>query len=120
MREGDPTKTDDTSLAGQDEASYNGPGHARSLCVVWPDGKRMFFNYAYLVCGELDVAGDKNVIRLEFSGSTLKLIGFGLEALFMSMLEQVPRIIIAIDERYVLNDIPPEAIVIGISVEKKE
>jgi hypothetical protein len=95
---------------------YRGAGHARSLCLVWPDNARMFFNYAYLVSGSFSNSDEKNIITLQFSGHTVKLIGFGLETLFMQLLEHIPRIIIAIDERYVITE-PLETFITDIHVE---
>ena len=122
MREGDPSKTEETAQPNTDNGLYHAPGQARNLCLVWPDGKRFFLNYAYLIAGELNLDGEKNVIILHFSSHTVTLSGYGLEALFRELLDHLPRIIFSIDERYVTeNDLgSKEMTVIGISIQKAE
>jgi len=120
MRENDPTKASNASRSSGENDYYDSPGNARSLCLVWPDGKRAFFSYAYLVSGEFSLADDKNVIVLSFSSHTLTLKGYGLEPLLMALLDHLPKIIVAADTRYVLNDNLKEVLVLDILVEKKE
>lgn len=104
MREGDPAKTEESAPPTADSGLYHAPGHARNLCLVWPDGKRFFLNYAYLIAGELNLDGEKNVILLHFSSYTVTLAGYGLEMLFRELLDHLPKIIFALDERYVTQD----------------
>jgi len=120
IREGDPTKSNTSAPSKKDELMevYQTPSHARNLCLVWLDGKRMFFNYAYLVSGEYSANGEKNVILLHFASYMVQLQGYGLEALFMSILDHSPKIITMTDERYVVDGI--ESVVIDMLVEKKE
>lgn len=119
MRNGDPTKSNTPAPSKKDESMevYQTPSHARNLCLVWLDGKRMFFNYAYLVSGEYSANGEKNVILLHFASYMVQLHGYGLEALFMSILDHSPKIITMMEERYMLDN--SEMVVTGISVEKK-
>jgi len=119
MREGDPTRSDSDNAAEQYDTIYRGASHVRSLCLIWPEGRRMFFNYAYLVSGEFLNKGDINIIRLEFSNYMVLLQGFSLEILFMTILEHVPRIVVLTDLRYALNNPDDGAIVTDIQVEKK-
>lgn len=119
MREEDSSQPEMNSEDLEAGQIYRAAGHARSLCVVWPDNTRMFFNYAYLVSGSFSSGDDKNIITLQFSGHTVKLMGFGLETFFMQLLEHTPRIIIAIDERYIMQDPTQEAVVTDIVVESK-
>lgn len=100
--------------------TYAQPGYSRQLCLGWPDGRRMFFNYAYLMAGEFDPNGEKNIIKLIFSSHTVLLQGYGLEPLFMDLLDQLPRQLMAIDPRYVLDDEPQKTVITGIVVEKKD
>lgn len=118
IREGDPTKPN-TPAPRKDETMevYQTPSHARNLCLVWLDGKRMFFNYAYLVSGEFSVNGEKNIILLHFSSYTVQLQGYGLEALFMSILDHSPKIIMMIDERYVVDNVG--SVVTDMLIERK-
>lgn len=120
IREGDPTKPNTPAPSKKDESMevYQTPSHARNLCLVWLDGKRMFFNYAYLVSGEYSANGEKNMIILHFSSYTVQLQGYGLESIFMSILEHNPKVITMTDERYVVDGI--ESVVIDMLVEKKE
>ncbi|MEO6684505.1 MAG: hypothetical protein ABIN24_01010 [Dyadobacter sp.] len=120
MRDGDPSKPNISSKEIEAGQIYRGAGHARSLCLVWPDNTRMFFNYAYLISGSYSDTDERNIIKLQFSGHSIQLIGFGLETLFMQLLEHTPRIVIAIDERYVMDSDKQEFVVIEIVVEKKE
>ena len=118
IREGDPTKQQSPAQK-KDELMevYETPNHARNLCLVWLDGKRMFFNYAYLVAGEFSANGEKNVILLHFASYMVQLEGYGLEDIFMEMLDHSPKVIAMMDERYVLDN--ADAVVINIFVEKK-
>ncbi|MBB6001457.1 hypothetical protein [Arcicella rosea] len=120
IREGDPTKTNAPAPSKKDESMevYQTPSHARNLCLVWLDSKRMFFNYAYLISGEYSANGEKNVILLHFASYTVQLQGYGLESIFMSILDHSPKIITMTDERYVVDGI--ESVVIDMLVEKKE
>lgn len=121
MREGDPSKTEETLPTDTGNGLSHAPGHGRNLCFVWPDGKRIFLNYAYLLAGEFDVGNERNEIKLSFSSHTAILRGYGLESLFMALLDHLPRIIIAIDERYVSQDDTSDSqptIVLEILVEK--
>jgi hypothetical protein len=120
MREEDSSEPDISSAEPEAGQIYRAAGHARSLCLVWPDNTRMFFNYAYLVSGTFNDHNEQNSINLYFSSHVVQISGFGLEALFMALLEHTPRIIVAIEERYVLDNPTGEATVIEISVEEKK
>ncbi|TKT93308.1 hypothetical protein [Dyadobacter frigoris] len=120
IREGDPGKTNAPSSVTHHNELYDVSGHARSLCLVWPDNTRMFFNYAYLISGAFSDTDEKNVITLNFSGHSIQIKGFGLESIFMALLEHVPRIIVATDERYVTDDTNQEAVITEMFVEKRD
>ena len=117
--EGDPTKSNTPAPSKKDESMevYQTPSHARNLCLVWLDGKRMFFNYSYLISGEYSANGEKNIILLHFASYTVQLQGYGLEPIFMSILDHSPKIITMIDERYMQDN--SEATVMNILVERK-
>jgi hypothetical protein len=100
MRENNPASNQDTSSTEANAERYVTPGTTRNVCFIWPDGKRMFFNYAYLIAAEFDPKEDMNEIKLEFSSHTVALKGYGLEAIFMDFLDHVPRIVTALDSRY--------------------
>jgi len=120
MRENDPTRSNTASRSEGENDYYDSPGNARSLCLVWPDRKRVFLSYAYLVSGEFTAASEKNVIVLQFSSHTLTLKGYGLEPLFMALLDHLPKIIVAADPRYVLKDNLKDVLVMDMVVEKSE
>jgi hypothetical protein len=99
MREGDPTAkdvdaktedSDDTATPEQADQNqfYQQPGHMRNVCFVWPDGRRLFLGYAYLVSGELKVDGEMNEITLTLSSQTLTIKGYRLEDLYNAIMEQ--------------------------------
>ncbi|WP_375447214.1 hypothetical protein [uncultured Fibrella sp.] len=114
MRESDPTSTNEV---GQDTAKlYETPGHARNICFVWPDGKKAFYNYAYLIATEFEPHDDRNMITLNFSSYQISLSGYHLESLFMALLDHLPRIVTALDARYALAEETQTPIVIEIKV----
>ena len=94
--------------------------HARNLCLVWPDGRRMFLNYAYLMAGEFDPEPEKNVIQLRFSSCTATLQGYSLEPLFLALLDHLPRLIQATDERYVLEEDRNQPVVVQMTIEQND
>lgn len=117
MRENNPAAPaaeNESSTASQHQ--YDAPGHTRNVCFVWPDGKRMFFNYAYLIAAEFEPGDERNEIALTFSRYTVNMRGFGLESLFTNFLDHVPRIITVIDERYAstINSGSPAVIIITV------
>lgn len=119
MRESNPTG-DDNSPGTVEADYYQQTGYVRNLCFVWPDGRRMFFNYAYLVAAEFDPGHETNIIKLSFSSHTLFAKGYSLEGLFMALLDHLPRLIRATDPRYVLDEDKTNAVVTEIQVEKKD
>jgi len=72
----------------------------RNLCFAWPDGRKLFLNYAYLVSGEFVTDGETNTIKLAFTSHLVTLKGYGLEELYIALIEQIPRIIEEEDARY--------------------
>ncbi|GAB4002096.1 hypothetical protein GCM10028807_59960 [Spirosoma daeguense] len=101
MRENNPAT--DNTLSVELNGDYHAPGYARNLCLVWPDGRKVFLNYAYLIEAEFDPGSEKNIIRLNFSSHDVLLQGYGLDTMFMELLDHLPRIIKASDERYAIE-----------------
>lgn len=100
MRENDPSAPEDNP--GKTE-HYPAPGHVRNLAFGWPDGRKLFLNYSYMVSGEYKP--DEKIIELEFTTHIVKLKGYKLEILFDALMNQEPRVIRCIDKRYnTLND----------------
>lgn len=119
LRENDPSSPDNGSASLEAEL-YPSGGHSRNLCLIWPDGRRAFFNYAYLVVGEFKPNTEKNSIKLSFSSHSVSLEGYSLQSLFMALLDHLPRIITATDPRYVLEEDRIKPVVIEITVDKKD
>ncbi len=117
----------DNDLTGPDSGSgsllienYPAPGHTRNVCLVWPDGRRFFLNYAYLIAGEFEPNGDRNLIRLIFSSHSVALKGYSLETLFMELLDHLPRMIKCADKRYAQSNESVDVVVTDIIIENKE
>ena len=100
--------------------NYPVQGHTRNVCLVWPDGRKAFLNYAYLVVADFEPNNEKNVIKLGFSSHNVTLQGYSLETLFMALLDHLPRIITAIDPRYVLDEDKQKSVVIEIVLDKTD
>lgn len=91
-------------------------GHVRNLCLVWEDGRRAFFNYAYLVSGDLVLTDSLNIMLLDFSGQIVTLKGYRLDLLFDLLLNHSPKTVTATNPRYVSDDKPSATLVIEIIV----
>jgi len=117
MRQGDPSKPDNVSAADGENALYHPMGFARNLCLVWPDGGRYFLNYAYLISAEFVVGDDMNKITLNFSSHTAILNGHGLEPLYMEFLDHLPKLVFAVDPRYLQNKSANNILVVNMAVE---
>lgn len=116
MRQSDPTsQASETSASSQ----YASPSNTRNVCFDWSDGRRAFLNYSYLIAGEYEPNEEKNVIRLSFSSHIVMLQGYSLEPLFMALLDHLPRIITAVDPRYVLDDDRQNSVVVNIVLEAR-
>jgi hypothetical protein len=93
---GEPQDSSIGSISG--DTKYPTAGNTRNLCFVWPDGKRMFINYAYLVSGQYSPA--EGSIVLVFTTHTITLKGTTLEPLFEDLMGQVTRQVVCMDQRY--------------------
>jgi len=114
MRDSDPTapadkpgNTDHEPESGQ----YGSQSNVRNLCLVWPEGRRLFLNYSYLVSAEY--LPDENMITVTFTTHTVLLKGIRLKELFDDLMSHLSRLIICAEARYnplagdgpVVNDI---------------
>lgn len=97
---------------------YENDSFARNVCFVWPDGKRLFLNYAYLIAVECSSAQDE--IKLTFSSHTIRLSGFSLDALFVGLMNHAPQFIFKTDGRYLTETNRQETIIKEIIVEENE
>lgn len=115
MREGNPAKETAPSPATKpDPNRFETPGHSRVLRFTWPDGKRMFFNYSYMVKAEC--SKDETTLTLYFSGESVVLKGKLLAELYEEISQQQIREILATEERYLEIEDHNGAIVTDISV----
>lgn len=91
LREGDPTSKEGSIDPNSEELMpyYDQPGHMRNVCFVWPDGRRVFISYAYLISGELTIDDDLNKIVLTFSNQIVIIKGYELKQLFVALMKQM-------------------------------
>lgn len=94
-RENDPTVSKGEDNAG---VSYPAPSQARNLGFAWPDGRKMFLNYSYLVAGECAAGNGEMVLTFTTHFATIQ--GFRLDILFAELMEHRPKMITCIEERY--------------------
>lgn len=114
MRENSPVKTEKPTEPDNDTGLYHASGYGRNLCLVWPDGRRFFLNYAYLISGEYNPGDPLNEIILTFSSHTAILKGYNLQLLYMELLDHLPRVVEAVETRYVSGTELNESIVTEI------
>lgn len=82
---------------------YDTDSPVRNLCLVWTDGRRSFFNYAYLLSADLIVSDPLQELLLSFSGQIIILKGYHLGILFDLLLDHRLKTIIAINPRYIVD-----------------
>lgn len=90
--------------------------HVRNLCFVWEDGRRAFFNYAYLISVDLVLTDNLNEMLLYFSGQIVRLTGYQLRTLFDLLIDHMPKTITANNPRYYIDGQMWEAFVTEIQV----
>lgn len=117
MREGNPTRSDEEGEAPLSTAALQ--ERPRNLGVIWPDGRQYFFAYAYLVAGEFKGNGENNVVQLQFSAHLVTIQGYGLEPLFLDIMEQTIRWIVVQDERYTVIEENSTVWVTNVQIEAK-
>lgn len=113
--ENDPTQKE---TGEESKQSFPSVSHARNLCIVWEDGRRVFLNYAYLINGEL--LPEESMIKLLFTTHTVQIKGINLELLYEEFTGHLIKQISCTDERYnamIEND---ETVVNEIMVTKNE
>ncbi len=117
MLESDPTLPDkETGEPASDSRRYPSVSHTRNLGFVWPDGRRMFLNYSYLVSGEYK-PGD-NSICLAFTTHQVVMKGVRLGGLFEELMGQLPRLVHCTETRYNATLSQDEYAVNQMTVEK--
>ena len=91
----------------------------RNICFVWEDGRKAFFNYAYLVSVDLLPMDSLNVMLLYFSGQIVTLKGYQLGLLFDLLLNHIPKTITASNPRYYMNEQTKAGFVIDIHIKSE-
>ena len=100
------------------EESYFGPGYARYVCFGWPDGRRLFLSYSYLVAGEY--VPEQNTIALQFTSHHIMLSGLRLEQMYFALMHQMAKLVIETDPRYETLEDTKTPVVHSISVTKMD
>lgn len=95
-------------------AFYPSSSAIRNLCFIWPDGRKLCLNYAYLIAAECNTA-DSEVI-LTFSTHIVTIKGYNFQMLFFDLMEQRLRLITCIEERYLALQPEGVAVVTEITV----
>ena len=97
LREGKPTEKGDA--VENTYETFDTPGHVRNLCFVWPDGRKKFLNYAYLVSGEY--SPNDGSITLIFTTDTVVIKGSGLDGIFEALVNHLPMRICCKENRFI-------------------
>lgn len=80
------------------QSNYIEAGHYRNICFLWPEGRKLFLSYSYLIsCEHIP---DEASIIMEFTAYTIQIKGVQLEPLFYLLMNQHARLITCTDERY--------------------
>jgi len=95
IKQNDPTTAENNNNNTTQE--YSSPGYVRNIDFVWPDGKREFLNYSYLVNAKYDPEGS---ITLVFTSDTVTINGSGLNDLYDGILVQSIKTVFCADSRY--------------------
>lgn len=111
-----PTDTEPERL---NVALHDTDSPVRNLCFVWTDGRRAFFNYAYLISVDLTLSDSLQIMRLSFSGPLVTLKGYRLDVLFDLLLNHTPKTITASPARYALDGQTPDVFIIDIQVKNE-
>ncbi len=75
--------------------------HIRNLCLIWPDNKKKFLNFSYMVSG--DYNPDDGSIILLFTTNSVLIKGSNLEGLFEALINHLPKRITCTEGRYKLT-----------------
>jgi hypothetical protein len=118
MLDNDPASHNANTQKSEPEESSSFPtgSNVRNVCFAWPDGRKLFLNYSYLVSGEY--IPDQAAIVLAFTTHTISLKGVMLESLFDDLLAYIPKVISCTDARYNALAGEKEIVVNEICVEK--
>ena len=98
---------------------YEAGSSVLNVCFVWENGRKAFFNYAYLVTVDLTVQESLNVLLLSFGAYTVIVKGYGLGPLFDLLMEHAPKTITAVSPRYITQQNSQSGIVIEILIKSE-
>lgn len=116
MKESNPADTASEKEMGVASNEY-ALARPLNLCLAWPDGKRFFLNYSYLVAGELTTSGAQNEVILYFSAYTVRLKGYELETMFLALSDHVIAQVVVTEARYLTTKETGVPVVTEIRVE---
>lgn len=80
------------------DPDYPTYGNVRNICFAWPDGKKMFLNYAYLISCAYNA--EESSLAIVFSTHSVAARGVNLEPLFFRIMGQKVRLLQCTDPRY--------------------
>src|SRR5690606_13091942 len=95
MKDNNPSKKEQAADSGE---KYSASSYARNIIFEWPEGRKKFFSYNYLVSAEY-LPEDK-LIKLDFTTDIVSIKGLRLHLLFDELTQHLPRLILCKDERY--------------------
>ena len=98
---------------------HDADSHVRNVCFVWEDGRKAFFNYAYLVSADLVLSEEINVMLLSFGPYTVTLKGYRLGLLFDLLMNHIPKIIPMANPRYHSDEQSRKTTVLDILVKNE-
>lgn len=96
----DTASDNPTGYAAGSTEWHDTDSRVRNLCLVWEDGRRAFFNYAYLVSVDLALTDNLDVMLLYFSGHIVTLKGYQLSPLFDLLFDHSLKTIRVSNPRY--------------------
>jgi len=88
----------DNSVQSAQDHQYPSGGNGRNICFIWPDGKRLFLSYSYMVSGEFNPK--ESMIILTFTTCTLTLNGYNLDFFYDELMGQITRKVFCEEDRY--------------------
>ena len=98
------SRSDDADDLTDTLALHDSDSTVRNLCLVWQDGRKAFFNYAYLVAVDLTVQNEINTLVLSFGSYTVLLKGYHLRIIFDLLMCHSLKTITASDIRYITSN----------------
>jgi len=95
------------------QENYATAANVRTVTFVLSDGNRIGCSYLYFVSAKLDIAGPVNILTVRFTSDIITIKGYCLQDLQEQFLQQIPKKVVATDERYALQDEPCIVSIVG-------